>query len=540
MKKALLLLVTFLSFSAYAQEDAWVYFSEKPNAQTFLSNPLSMLSQRALDRRAAQNIPLDIQDVPIHQAYIDQVTAAAGITVLAKSRWLNCLHVRGTAASIYALANLPGVDHLEFADASLNLRMPHAPAQIQPVNKTMETLVTFNYGNSFNQIHMMNGDLLHVQNFTGAGKVIAVLDSGFPGVNTLNPFARLRNNNLILGGYDFVNKNTNFYSADSHGTLVLSTMGGFVDNQLVGTAPDASYYLYITEDVNTENPVEESNWVEAAEMADYVGADIITSSLGYFGFDNTNYGHTYEDMTGNKAFASRGANIAFEKGIVVVASAGNSGASTTEPHVGVPAEANNVLAIGAVRSNRNIASFSSIGPSFDGRIKPDLMAQGQASVLSTSSGNIGTANGTSFSGPILAGMIATFWSAVPTLTNQEVVNYVKQSADRYANPDTLDWKYGYGIPDFSAALNTALAVSSVSKDVFTVYPNPASAQFSIQLPSTAQEASISIYTSVGQLVQKSTVNATDTSISIEQLPVGIYMYQIRSGANLQSGKLIKN
>lgn len=540
MKKALLLLVTFLSFSAYAQEDAWVYFSEKPNAQTFLSNPLSMLSQRALDRRAAQNIPLDIQDVPIHQAYIDQVTAAAGITVLAKSRWLNCLHVRGTAASIYALANLPGVDHLEFADASLNLRMPHAPAQIQPVNKTMETLVTFNYGNSFNQIHMMNGDLLHVQNFTGAGKVIAVLDSGFPGVNTLNPFARLRNNNLILGGYDFVNKNTNFYSADSHGTLVLSTMGGFVDNQLVGTAPDASYYLYITEDVNTENPVEESNWVEAAEMADYVGADIITSSLGYFGFDNTNYGHTYEDMTGNKAFASRGANIAFEKGIVVVASAGNSGASTTEPHVGVPAEANNVLAIGAVRSNRNIASFSSIGPSFDGRIKPDLMAQGQASVLSTSSGNIGTANGTSFSGPILAGMIATFWSAVPTLTNQEVVNYVKQSADRYANPDTLDWKYGYGIPDFSAALNTALAVSSVSKDVFTVYPNPASAQFSIQLPTTAQEASISIYTSVGQLVQKSTVNATDTSISIEQLPVGIYMYQIRSGANLQSGKLIKN
>ncbi|MEY2692659.1 MAG: hypothetical protein RIT03_1049 [Bacteroidota bacterium] len=536
MKKALLLLVTVLSFSTYAQEDAWVYFTGKPNAQTFLSNPLTMLSQRALDRRAAQNIPLDIQDVPIHQAYIDQVTAAAGITVMAKSRWLNCLHVRGTAASIYALANLPGVDHLEFADASLNLRMPHAPAQIQPVNKTMEALVTFNYGNSFNQIHMMNGDLLHVQNFTGVGKVVAVLDAGFPGVNTLNPFARLRNNSLLLGGYDFVNKNTNFYTGDSHGTMVLSTMGGYVNNQLVGTAPDAQYYLYITEDVNSENPVEESNWVEAAEMADYVGADIITSSLGYFGFDNTNYGHTYSDMTGNKAFASRGANIAFTRGIIVVASAGNEGASS-EPHVGVPAEANNVLAIGAVRSNRNIASFSSIGPSFDGRIKPDLMAQGQASVLSTASGTVGTANGTSFSGPILAGMIATFWSAVPTLTNQEVVNYVKQSADRYANPNN---QYGYGIPDFSAALNTALAVSSVSKDVFTVYPNPATTQISVQLPASAQEASITIYTSVGQLVQKSTVDATHTSVSIEQLPAGIYMYQIRSGSQVQAGKLIKN
>lgn len=536
MKKALLLLVTFLSISAYAQEDAWVYFTGKPNAQTFLSNPLTMLSQRALDRRAAQNIPLDIQDVPIHQPYIDQVTAAAGITVKAKSRWLNCLHVRGTAASIYALANLPGVDHLEFADASLNLRMPHAPAQIQPVNKTMEALVTFNYGNSFNQIHMMNGELLHQQNFTGTGKVVAVLDAGYPGVNTLNPFARLRNNGGILGGYDFVNKNANFYTGDSHGMMVLSTMGGYVDTQLVGTAPDAKYYLYITEDVNSENPVEESNWVEAAEMADYVGADIITSSLGYFGFDNTNYGHTYSDMTGNKAFASRGANIAFTRGIIVVASAGNEGA-TTEPHVGVPAEANNVLAIGAVRSNRNIASFSSVGPSFDGRIKPDLMAQGQASVLSTTSGNIGTANGTSFSGPILAGMIATFWSAVPTLTNQEVINYVKQSADRFANPNN---QYGYGIPDFSAALNSALAVSEVTKDLFTVYPNPASTQISVQLPNSVQEASISIYTSVGQLLQQATVNAASSSVSIAQLPAGIYFYQIRSGAQLQAGKLIKN
>jgi subtilisin family serine protease len=165
------------------------------------------------------------------------------------------------------------------------------------------------------------------------------------------------------------------------------------------------------------------------------------------------------------------------------------------------------------------------------------MAQGQASVLSNSSGNIGTANGTSFSGPILAGMIATFWSAVPTLTNQEVVNYVKQSADRFTNPNN---QYGYGIPNFSTALNSALAVSSLSKAVFTVYPNPASTQISVQLPTTAQEATISIYTSLGQLVQNNAINTSNTPISIDQLPAGIYMYQIRSGANMQSGKLIKN
>lgn len=535
MKKVVLLLVTFLSISAYAQEDAWVYFTDKPNAQTFLSNPLSMLSQRSLDRRAAQNIPLNIQDVPIHQPYIDQVTAAAGITVLAKSRWLNCLHVRGTAASIYALANLPGVNHLEFANAALNVRQVQ-PAQTQPVNKPMESLVTFNYGNSYNQIHMMNGDLLHQQNYTGTGKVVAVLDAGFPGVNTLAPFARLRTNNAILGGYDFVNKSTNFYTGDSHGMMVLSTMGGYVDTQLVGTAPDAQYYLYITEDVNSENPVEESNWVEAAEMADYVGADVITSSLGYFGFDNTNYGHTYADMTGNKAFGSRGANIAFEKGMVVIASAGNEGA-TAEPHVGVPAEANNVLAIGAVRSNRFIASFSSIGPSYDGRIKPDLMAQGQASVLSTTSGTVGTANGTSFSGPILAGMIATFWSAVPSLTNQEVVDYVKHSADRFANPNN---QYGYGIPDFSAALNSALGVAAATKSAFTIYPNPAQTQISVQLPDETQEAQISLYTGLGQLVQQTRMDATASTVSIEQLPAGLYFYEIQSGAIKQTGKLIKN
>jgi hypothetical protein len=536
MKKALLFLVTIVSLSTYAQEDAWVYFTDKPNAQSYLSNPLTMLSQRALDRRAAQNISLDIQDVPIHQPYIDQVSSADGITVKAKSRWLNCVHVRGNADNIYALLNLPGVDRIEFADVSLNLRMAQPPARIEPINKSMESLVTFNYGNSLNQIRMLNGDLLHQQNFTGSGKVIAVLDSGFPGVNTLNPFARLRNNSLILGGYDFVNKNNNFYTADSHGTLVLSTMGGFVDNQLVGTAPDAAYYLYITEDVDSENPVEESNWVEAAEMADYVGADIITSSLGYFGYDNPNYGHTYEDMIGNKAFASRGANIAFTRGMIVVASAGNAG-TTSEPHVGVPAEATNVLAIGAVRSNRNIASFSSIGPSFDGRIKPDLMAQGQAAVLATTSGNIGTANGTSFSGPILAGMIATFWSAVPSLTNQEVVNYVKQSADRFANPDN---QYGYGIPDFSAALNSALAVADVSQEVFTVYPNPASTVISVQLPATAQGASLAIYTAVGQLVHQTTIDEAASTISIAHLPAGLYLYQIRSGAQVQSGKWIKN
>ena len=225
-------------------------------------------------------------------------------------------------------------------------------------------------------------------------------------------------------------------------------MGGYTEGQLVGTAPDAQYYLFVTEDVASENPVEESYWVEAAEEADRLGVDIITSSLGYFGYDNPSYSYTYSDLTGNSAFASRGANIAFSKGIIVVASAGNSGA-TSNPYIGVPAEATNVLAIGAVQANENYAAFSSIGPSFDGRVKPDVMAQGQNAVVATTAGSITTVSGTSFSGPIMAGMIASFWQAVPTLTNQQVVNLVKQSSDRFNLPT---FQYGYGIPDFQLAL----------------------------------------------------------------------------------------
>jgi hypothetical protein len=271
MKKFYLLFFLFITTTGFSQvEEAWVYFNDKPDSATYLSNPLTMLTQKSLDRRAAQSIPLDSKDVPIFQSYIDQVTASNGITVKAKSKWLNCLHIRGLQADINALKLLTFVHHIDFANRSLNIAKKATAKQLKlkPVSKTLQYLTSFNYGNSANQIQMLNGHLLHQQNFTGSGKIIAVLDAGFPGVNTAQPFQRLIANGSILGGYDYVNKSTNFYTGNSHGTFVLSFMGGFTDGQLVGTAPDANYYLYITEDSATENPVEESNWVEAAEEAE--------------------------------------------------------------------------------------------------------------------------------------------------------------------------------------------------------------------------------------------------------------------------------
>lgn len=524
-----------VSCAAFSQEDAWVYFNDKPNSQTFLNNPLTMLTQRALDRRTNQGIALNVNDTPIHQPYIDQIIAANGIEVKAKSKWLNCLHIRGSIANIQALTSLPFVNHVHFANETLNLKTTNA-SQINPIHKTLDTQIVFPYGNSANQIQMLNGHLLHQQNFTGSGKIIAVLDSGFINVNTAQPFQRLFTNNLILGGYNFVNKTTNVYDLHNHGTLVLSCMGGYKINELVGTAPDAQYYLFVTEDVASENPVEESNWVEAAEEADRLGVDIISSSLGYFAYDNPAYSHTYSDMTGNSTFASQGVNIAFSKGIIVVVSAGNSGA-TAEPHIGVPAEATFALAVGAVTPTETYASFSSIGPSFDGRIKPDVMAQGQNAVLSNTDGAIVTASGTSFSGPIMAGMIASFWQAYPTLTNQEVVNIVKQSSSRFTNPDA---QFGYGIPDFQLALNTADASdNAIVNESFIVYPNPLMDYIKIKFPTDLSKAHLTLYNNLGQMVfEKKEVQSAER-ISLEQLNSGIYFFKITSAKGNQAGKIVK-
>ena len=534
MKKLLLLIVLLIFNSAVSQEDAWVYFTNKPNASTFLANPLSMLSQRALDRRTAQNIAIDITDVPVHQPYIDQIAAATGITVMAKSKWLNAIHIRGSQPNIQALTSLSFVQSVDFANSSLNTRQAQPTShKLNKINKNAEELVTYNYGNSANQIQMLNGHLLHQQNYTGQGKIIAVLDSGFINANTAAPFQNLMTNNQILGGYNFPDRNNNYFSRHNHGTNVLSCMGGFADGQLVGTAPDAQYYLFITEDINEENPVEESYWVEAAEVADSLGVDIINSSLGYFGYDNPSYSYTYSDMNGTTAFASRGANMAFMKGMMVVVSAGNSG-NSANPHVGVPAEATHALAVGAVNSTEAYASFSSIGPSFDGRVKPDVCAKGLGTTVSNTAGAIVTSNGTSFSSPVMAGMVASFWSAVPSLTNVQVKQFIIESADLFANPTN---QKGYGIPDFQLALTNALNSMNFTTENPVLYPNPANEQ--VTLISEIKNGTMLIFNSLGQLVKEENITNSIQQFNLNSFTPGIYYYQISSPSGTIKGKIIK-
>lgn len=539
MKKYLFILFLHLPLFSFSQiEDAWVYFADKPDAAFYLANPLEMLTQRALDRRIAQNIALDEKDVPIAVSYTDQVASSSGITVKAKSKWMNALHVRGTISDIENLENLGFVDHIEFANKLLNASASNRILNEQGTNtiqKEYEALVNFDYGTSNNQIEMLNGHLLHQQDFTGSGKIIAVMDTGYVGVDTTSPFQRLQDNELILGGYDFVNDSSNFYAGGSHGTMVLSTMGGHVENQLVGTAPDAHYYLFITEDTTAENPVEESFWVEAAEEADRLGVDIINTSLGYFGFDNPNYNYTYADMNGTTSFISRGSEIAFSRGMICVTSAGNSG-NSTNPHIAVPADAEHTLTVGAVMPNETYATFSSIGPSFDGRVKPDVMAQGKNAVVSDTMGAIMTSDGTSFSAPITAGMIACLWQALPDKTNAEIIQLVKESANLFATPNA---QFGYGIPDFNLIIQNQLNVGNLSKDGFVVYPNPVENVLNITFPMGLDKGQISIHNSLGQNVLMRAIDVNSSNLSLEHLTSGIYFYEISVGAVSRRGKIIK-
>jgi serine protease AprX len=501
MKKLFPLLAFLISLQLFAQEDAWVFLTDKPDSATYLATPLTMLSQRALDRRTRQNIVLDSKDVPVGTAYYSQVKNATGITVLAKSKWLNAIHVQGTPVDINNLKSFSFVAEIEFANNGLNAKgkTTQRSSNTKHKNKFTEVSANFNYGDAENQITMLKGDYLHQEGFTGTGMHIAVIDAGFPNVNTLAAFKRLRDNNQILGGYDFVNRSTSFYGGHNHGTNVLSDIGGYIDGQFVGTAPDASFYLFRTEDAANEVPLEESLWVEAAEKADSLGVDVINTSLGYTTFDNASYNYSYADMDGNTAFISRGAEIGASRGMILVNAAGNSGNDGWK-YMGAPADAAAVFTVGAVNASKNIASFSSFGPTADNRIKPDVLAQGQSVyVISHTSGNPITSNGTSFSSPVMTGVVACFWQAFPDLTSTQIMQRIRESADRYNNPHE---QYGYGIPNFETALT---AVLSIDKENFmnstTIYPNPINNSFSIQTNTNDLSGlSIQIYNVLGKKV----------------------------------------
>ncbi|GAB1855683.1 S8 family serine peptidase [Flavobacteriaceae bacterium MHTCC 0001] len=525
-----MLILPLLSIS---QEEAWVYLTDKEDVAVSIANPITILTQKAIDRKSRHGVAIDFRDVPVNENYISLLKNATGITVKAKSKWFNAVHVIGTQTDIEALLSLNFVASIDFANNNLNtVKRGNRKA----TSKFTSVKTTFNYGNAANQIEMFKGDKLHEANFTGSGMTIAVMDSGFPNVNTMTSFSRLRNQGGVLGSYDFVNRDENVFSStmNSHGTWVLSDMAGYVENQFVGTAPDASYYLFITENVSSETPVEESYWVEAAERADSLGVDIVNTSLGYSDFDGTKYDYAQSDMNGITTFISRGANIAFEKGMLLVTSAGNSG----NWGITAPADSPNVLSVGAVDVSGNYATFSSVGTMYQTTQKPDVVAQGLASYIITENDVIATANGTSFSGPIMAGGVACLWQAFPNKTNTEIMQMVRESASQYGTPDNF---LGYGIPNLETAYNGALSVNQNIEDDHELnwFPNPVTDMLYFNLPKAWDGTTVAIFDILGKSIKYHKLLPAVKSIDISSMPKGIYIVQFTSKKYSKTFKIIK-
>jgi len=533
MKKVFILALFLGSATAmWSQQDAWVFFTDKENVAASLANPISILTQDALDRKNLHNTPIDERDVPVNEDYISTIKSQTGIQVLAKSKWFNCVHVRGSEEDIGALENLTFVDSIDFADNSLS-RSANGFGFIKD-DPEPEQRVVYNYGATDNQVTQLGVQFLHEQDFVGNDMVVAVLDSGFPGVDVNGGFSGLHVEGRLLDGYDFVDREDNefAFSGSTHGARVASDIVGFIEDEFVGTAPHVFLYCFRTEDVGSENPVEESYWVEAAERADSLGVDIINTSLGYRTFDNPAYDYSYEDMNGETTFISRGATHAFDKGMLVVTSAGNSGAGM----ISAPADSPGALAVGAVDSDGNYASFSSIGPSSDGRVKPDVMAKGAGSAVIDQNNNITTNNGTSFSSPIMAGAVASLWQASPEKTNAEIMQIVREAAHLY--PDSTP-EMGYGIPDFGEALqslsveeNTALAKT------YVLSPNPASQQFEIQSINGSGSMQVTIYDLLGKQIQQLEIEGDSLQVDTSRFTSGIYLIQILEDNRSSTQKLI--
>lgn len=448
------LLVLFLPVTLFAQTPKlykyWVEFTDKNDSPYCTCRPAEFLSARAIERRAKAGIEVVENDLPPNPAYLNGLKYN-GIQIHSVSRWLNAAAVISDSSTIATIKKLPFVKAVTYLGPHLKYRNP-----INRPQKKRRPLITAPkiegkstyWGYAALQNNLLGVPVLHMAGIKGEGIQIAVMDGGFTNVDTMPFFDSLALHNRLFSAHDFVEHDESVYEAAQHGTSVLSVMASYIPNYFVGTAPEATYFLLKTEDTGGEYPVEETNWIAGAEWADSAGVDIINASLGYTAFNDTSLSHNYRQLDGKTAIGSRGASIASTKGMIICNSAGNEG---DEPwrHIGVPADAAGIISVGAVQNNGRRADFSSVGPTFDGRLKPELVAPGDEVVTA---GNVGTqlgvSSGTSLASPMLVGSIAALWSAFPEKTAAEILDAVFASADQKDRPDNFR---GYGLPDMTAA-----------------------------------------------------------------------------------------
>lgn len=507
----------------------WVQFADKKGTPFSELQPENFLSARALERRARQGIAIEWTDLPVTPAYVQALRDQKAV-VLYVSRWLN-------GAVVYAEPDtLKGVRTLPFVTGTRPIGYLSKPSGIK-AGKTVARTDNYPreanpYGKSFNQIAQLNGEALHQVGFDGERIVAAVFDGGFASVNTMPAFDSLFQSGRILGTHDFVEGDDYVYESSNHGTNVLSCMAANIPGVVVGTGPGASFYLFKTEDVGAELVQEEYNWLAAAEYADSLGVDVINSSLGYTTYDDSTMTYTYADLNGDKTVIARAADFAAQKGILVVNSAGNSGGDKWK-YIGTPADADSILAVGAVDKNGEKAYFSSFGPTVDGRIKPNVSARGYGTVVADASGyTTGTANGTSFSSPVMAGMASALWDAFPERSAQDVIQALQASSNQATKPDE---GLGYGIPDVTKAYHSLAGSNGGTLDdrPYQVVPGVVDSEFEVFWEAPAnQTVYLELHRNTADLVRSDSLvlqkgRATGYRIDLGDQPDGFYSLYIR-------------
>jgi serine protease AprX len=543
MKKLFICFWLVLPFVLQAQtapDKYWIQFTDKKNSSFSVDHPEAFLSYRAIDRRARYQISIVENDLPVNQEYLAGLQDT-GAEIIHRSKWFNGASVKVTDPEILELIRqLPYVANIK------SVKVITASQKVEKFDELLQTpsgqsygtdTSYYNYGYGSNQIAMVNGHILHNQGFRGQGMIIAILDGGFSQVDINPAFDSLWANHQILDTWDFVKGSELGFDAHTHGGHVLSVMGSNLPGVLVGTAPKASFMLFRTEDGGNEYRIEEDNWVAAAEYADSAGADLINNSLAYTRFDDPGMDYEYEDMDGNTTRITQAADIAASKGILVVASAANEGNKEWQ-YIGAPADGDSILTVGAVDPWGSYASFSSTGPTSDGRIKPNITAQGQETAIATTSGEVLFGNGTSFSSPLICGMAACLWQANKQRSNMDIINIIQNNSSQADNPDNL---LGYGIPNFGKAYLTTIGIDSVNTSadsIIRAFPNPFTSFLSIDYYSpTPKDFELRIIDMNGRLAYRKQIspgfnNLTRIKLTdLEILRAGVYFIQISSGEN---------
>ncbi len=464
----LLLFVIFFAELGFGQSAKYlVLFKDKVGSPFTITQPINFLSQRAINRRMKQGIAVTQRDLPVNPNYLAQIKQT-GARVWYASKWINGALVEATTAQLATIQQLSFFKSIEFGKLLANARFTG-----QNDLKNKFGTQGLDYGSSVSQIQMLGVDKMHDKGYHGEGMLVGILDSGFKNSNSNSAMSDVFSENRVLATYDFVKNEKAVYEDDSHGNNVFSIMSGNLPGSLIGPAYKASYVLIRTEDANTETKLEEANWLFGAEYADSLGVDVINTSLGYTEFDNPTDNYSYANMDGKTTLITRAADWAAATGMVVVVANGNEGAAAWK-YLSAPADANYILAVGAVNNAQIPASFTSFGPSADGRVKPDVSAQGVTTILSGSSNNVASGNGTSYSSPLIAGLVTGFWQAYPHLTALQVIDCIKKAGNLYQTPTT---QLGYGIPTFERAAVIAqrdypLLSCCLPFEAIKLYPNP--------------------------------------------------------------------